>query len=1020
MTLACRVVTIVWLLSAFAGAQELPLPPHPRYVFQHIAESGLGTITPSALFQDRDGFIWIGSQSGLYRFDGADADRFTTADGLPSEFIDEIEQAPDGTLWIGTRKGVAHFDGHKFIALTLPIADAQVGHVYQMFAIDQQNGVYVATDRGLIRVDLSDPKHPQIWNSASGMPSDMVDAVYVGPDGVVWFASGHRVGRLDLNGNVALMPKAAAVPTDDIVCILADGTGALWLRTAEKLFRFDPGADRFVEDDAGLPRANDFGMPTIDRGGSLVIPTVSGVFRKVNGRWTGVGEREGMGVNAAFAAIEDAEGAYWLGLGGAGIERWPGARNWEGWTEADGLPDNVVWSMLRDKEKRLWVGTNNGLAMWDGKSDKPRVWNEKTGLNGSTVRQMTLDRDGAVWVLCYPGGLTRFDARTLQPQKIETPLPNPTSVRLTPDGRIWISNHAYLKAYDAAKRSFEDVPISADLVSATSHIEIAPDGTLWAGGPGGLVRYDGKQWLHFTRKDGLKGDVIGEVAPISANEVWVRYDESLGIDRVQIKDGKAQVSHVGADRGLHSDDVYLLAADKNGNVWAGSGQGLTRISPDHQLRRFTRADGLLWNDLSAGAFLADDDGSLLFGTSGGLARFDPRSGIPDVPAPTVVLTSARRGGHDYLGSTPEVEHREGTLQAHFAALTYRDPAGVRCQYRLNGLESKFEETTVHVVRYPALPTGRYTLEVVCRSAAGRQSNTASFSFMVLPAWWERLWSRLFGIVAAIAIVALVIRLRTRALERERKRLENAVANRSAELAAANVELKEASLTDPLTQVRNRRFFNIMIDADVNQTIRAYAPGTSSKSIRNRDLIFYLVDVDHFKQMNDVYGHDAGDEMLVEIAKRIGSAMRQSDVVIRWGGEEFLVVSRNAERQEAGIVAKRILDAVGGTPYISRKHPRVSCTCSIGWAPFPWFVAMPGAIRHEEILKLADRALYMAKDSGRNQAFGLMPTSADPIYLQRPESGWRDLNSESERIPVQPLRTAGPEAGKAGTRATGAT
>jgi diguanylate cyclase (GGDEF)-like protein len=1021
MTLARHLVTTLLMLCACAAAQELPLPPHPRYVFQHMAEeSGLGTITPVSLFQDHAGFIWIGTQSGLYRYDGADVTHFTTADGLPSEFIDEIEQAPDGTIWIGTRKGVAHFDGRKFNLLQLPIAGAEVGHVYQIFAIDQQNGVYIASDHGLIRVELGDPKHPQIWNSATGMPSDRIDAVYVGPDGVVWFASGHRVGRLDLNGNVALMPKAAGVPEDDVVCILADGTGALWLRTYNKLFRFDPGTDRFVEDDQNLPRANDFGMPTVDRGGNLVIPTVSGVFRKLNGRWVGVGEHEGMGVNAAFAVMEDDEGAYWVGLGGAGIERWPGARNWEGWTEADGLPDNVVWYMLRDREKRLWVGTNNGLAMWDGKSDKPRVWNEKNGLNGSTVRQMTLDKDGALWVLCYPGGLTRFDARTLQPQKIATPLPNPTSVRLTPDGTIWISNHAYLKAYDPAKRSFEDVPIPAGMVAATSHIEIAPDGTLWAGGPGGLVRYDGKQWLQFTHKDGLKGDVIAELAPISANEVWVRYDESLGIDRVQLKDGKALVSHFGAERGLHSDEVYLLATDKSGNVWAGSGQGLTRISPDLHFRRFTRADGLLSDDLSAAAFLADDDGTILFGTSGGLTRFDPRPGIPDVAAPNVVLLSAHLGGRDYLGSVPQVAHRDGTLQAHFAALTYRDPAGVRCRYRLNGLESQFEETTMHEVRYPALPTGRYTLEVVCRSAAGRESNIASFTFMVLPAWWEQWWARLSGIVVAILIVVLIIRLRTRALERERKRLEEAVANRSAELAAANVELKEASLTDPLTKVRNRRFFNIVIDSDVNQAVRAYAPGTSSKAIRNRDLIFYLVDIDHFKQVNDVYGHDAGDEMLVEIAKRISSVMRQSDVLIRWGGEEFLVVSRNAERTEAQLLAKRILDAIGGQPFVSRKHPRHSCTCSIGWAAFPWFVAMPGAVRHEEVLKLADRALYMAKDAGRNQAFGLMPTSADPIYLARPESGWKDLNSESERIPVQPLRTAGPVESKTAKREAGAT
>src|SRR5579859_554751 len=201
MTLARHIVVAVFALCALVVADELPLPPHPRYVFQHVGDDlGLSTTTPAALFQDRDGFIWIGTQSGLYRYDGADVTRFTTADGLPSDFVDQIGQAPNGTLWIGTRKGVAYLAEGKFVAPKMPFNTVKVGQVYQIFAIDQQSSIYIATDHGLVRYRPSDPGHPQIWNTASGMPADQVDAVYVAPDGVVWFASGHRVGRLDLKG----------------------------------------------------------------------------------------------------------------------------------------------------------------------------------------------------------------------------------------------------------------------------------------------------------------------------------------------------------------------------------------------------------------------------------------------------------------------------------------------------------------------------------------------------------------------------------------------------------------------------------------------------------------------------------------------------------------------------------------------------------------------------------------------------------------------------------------------------
>ena len=103
-----------------------------------------------------------------------------------------------------------------------------------------------------------------------------------------------------------------------------------------------------------------------------------------------------------------------------------------------------------------------------------------------------------------------------------------------------------------------------------------------------------------------------------------------------------------------------------------------------------------------------------------------------------------------------------------------------------------------------------------------------------------------------------------------------------DLAGANHELREASFTDLLTGVKNRRFLTTTIDADIRQVIRANSSLASPKSSRNRDLIFYLIDIDHFKKINDNYGHVIGDLVLVEIAKRISMAIRNSDVLIRWG------------------------------------------------------------------------------------------------------------------------------------------
>lgn len=197
-----------------------------------------------------------------------------------------------------------------------------------------------------------------------------------------------------------------------------------------------------------------------------------------------------------------------------------------------------------------------------------------------------------------------------------------------------------------------------------------------------------------------------------------------------------------------------------------------------------------------------------------------------------------------------------------------------------------------------------------------------------------------------------------------------------ELDHANQELREASLTDVLTEARNRRFFTTTIESDVRHVLRGYSPQASPNN-KNRDLIFYLIDVDHFKEVNDNFGHDVGDEVLIEIARRISSAMRYSDELIRWGGEEFLVVSRYTNREEAATLATRVLDAIGGELFTLKGGQRIHRTCSIGWSVFPWFVRAPEIVNHDKVLQLADRALYEAKNSGRNQAVGMLPIHEVP-------------------------------------------
>ncbi len=194
----------------------------------------------------------------------------------------------------------------------------------------------------------------------------------------------------------------------------------------------------------------------------------------------------------------------------------------------------------------------------------------------------------------------------------------------------------------------------------------------------------------------------------------------------------------------------------------------------------------------------------------------------------------------------------------------------------------------------------------------------------------------------------------------------------AELARSNRTLREASLTDPLTGARNRRFFDETIESDTSQAVRSHG---GARDIIGCDLIFYMVDLDGLKEVNDGYGHHTGDNVLKEVTNRIAAVIRTSDVLVRWGGDEFLIVSRYADRREAAIVASRILTAVGQSNMtVPGADVGIRQTCSIGWAAFPWHLSDPKKVPMEAVLSLADQGVYEAKSTGRNRAIGVSPSN----------------------------------------------
>ena len=210
----------------------------------------------------------------------------------------------------------------------------------------------------------------------------------------------------------------------------------------------------------------------------------------------------------------------------------------------------------------------------------------------------------------------------------------------------------------------------------------------------------------------------------------------------------------------------------------------------------------------------------------------------------------------------------------------------------------------------------------------------------------------------------------RRLESQVRQRTRDLADRNAELQLANAKLHEASHTDALTGLRNRRYLFEQISGDIDQVQRQHDGGSRGGGLdRNNDIVFMMVDLDHFKPVNDAHGHVAGDRMLLEVRDVLLGACRSSDVVIRWGGDEFLVIGREATGTEVSSLAERIRAHVESHVFELGSGVVAHTTCSVGFASYPFLGTRPDLVSWEQVLGIADMAMYLAKEE-RNAWVGI--------------------------------------------------
>ncbi len=838
-----------FLILACVSALAVPAAAQ-RYNFKFYGEDeGLQNLAVQVILQDHAGFLWIGSQNGLFRYDGSRFVSFGKADGLPAGRIDSLHEGADGTLWIGThlglamRLGSALRQGERFEPVALGVARGVAGR--EAIASDLAGHLYVATERGL----AVGTKSPKGWTFRllGALPghaaNEPANAVYVDSTGTAWYGCGRGLCRFK-NGQVSEVDEAEGLPPDRWEAILEDLEGNLWVRSERQLAARSPATRRFQvrtgSPRGALPPATNT-LPTLalDPDGNLLVPTNQGLARQTRVGWEIVGADQGLTTNDISAVEQDREGSIWIGLLGSGLARWLGYQEWEGWNERDGLSRESVWAAARDKMGRLWVGTQFGLDYGEERDGRLN-WRHQPLTENLEIRALAPDADGTLWVGGTPrrdpaaeeqaparthqGGLLHLDPRTGSARTFGPAdgLNNDSVLHILVDrgGRVWAATRAGLfrSVGQGPVSRFERVVLPGGQPDEGFLMAMEDSrGRVWACGDQGLARYEDGEWTRFTTADGLKDNMVAQVAEDFDGSLWVGYRDAFGLSHLTFTGDRPNFEHFNSGNALRSDKTLFVGRDARGWLWVGTDHGVD-VYDRASWRHWGRADGLIWDDTNTNAFLAEPSGAVWIGTSRGLSRFRPRATpIPAVPPP-VVFTSVKLGGQEVdPAMVNAVPYRQNSLQVQLAALTFTQESGVVFRYRLAQSERNWAETRERELNYLKLPPGQYVLEVMARNPQGVwSSEPARLQFEILTPWFLSWWFRLATVLLFLGLGHLLWKRRTRRLEAERIRLEAAVEERTRELSLEKQKVLEqkarAEQENAVVQQQNKEIERLLAEA----------------------------------------------------------------------------------------------------------------------------------------------------------------------------------------------------------------
>lgn len=954
---------LLTLAASLLALAALPLRAQQYSLQSYDRKSGLESQTINCMLQDQRGFIWACTEMGLYRFDGSNFERMGSAEGFDKgEYVTAIEEnVHTGRLWVATQSGLRVGDGLHFQNVDPDGKPLVVDINRPLVALDDGRLLLVQNNQLLVLSPRHDDRQWQLAPMFSpaqlaSQPALRSITTVFAHESTLWLGCETMLCEMDAAGHMRLHGKDEGIPADSWSGMHVDSHGTLWVRGVQHLLARPAGTTAFISRDVpdnDMDVVTDNGGFVEDFSGHVLTRTNHGMVRWNGTRWDVIDGRNGLPDIGITALLFDRDGALWMGTYGVGIYRWGNYGLVDGWGRNQGMDSTPNWSIMRDNQGHMWFGNELGGSMLTPGQTRIQPWPLRFSPMPRQILALAKAPDGAIWAGLYEGSVLRYDplsGRTTQVARL------PSFVKVLyfdRQGRLWVGTVNGIYRMDTPGGTLQRVPAAETTDGQCSDIAEDEQGVLWFACNAGMLRYAGNSWTLMPAGAVNMASGFSAVALGSDGSLWLGANEP-GVFRGRVIGDQLSIAPVD-DAWLQRSLVYFLRRDRRGWIWVGGGGGVdvyngrswTHLSPD---------DGLIWDETDQNAFFEDNDGSIWIGTPVGVSHIlRPEAMLSDAPR-TVMITSVMHGSQAISeGDRVPMLGSRAPLTLRFTMLGRASGDAPHFRYRLRG--SDWVETASHVINFTGLPSGDYRFEVQAIDDDRRsQSPSTYFDFSIPSSWWLAWWTYPLEALLLVALVMISWRWRTSRLMHHNRRLEAMVGARTAELTEEKreLELARAELYDQATHDGLTGLYNRMAILDLLAT--QLEPGARVSP----GLAVALMDADHFKRVNDTYGHQAGDVTLQNIAHQLQSYVRGGDQLGRYGGEEILMVLPGIGRLDAENRLQEIQQAVSASTH-SWHGEKFTITLSVGLV---WIGRE--SVTVQDVIRRADYALYAAKSAGRDR------------------------------------------------------